>query len=733
MSGGGGGNGNGGGGGPPGGGDPGMSYSAPSHAPPGEQGGGGYVEPSAPEPDRGGGPHQTYQAPTPTPAPTPSPHIDEPVYAAPVYTPPPGEPGGPGYVEPTPEIETPEPKPATIMTVAGPMSYISDTQQEQVFQSPDTSRYGTHDYLGVGGLIPRLPAEMNVHSSRDEAGIRGYDQPESSSYFLSEPERTADEGNYQKLKHEQHVYGLHQDLSDQQLWDSVKESDTPIPSSGSTEYIKNADLLDKTLNLVQIQNLPYDQFGLKPPINMSELHSLSRKQDYAGVRMDPTSTLFKYSTEDQEWQLEKAGRTTQDMETADWIQPTREGSPLGILVPEHAGPIKYIMPESAVTKAGAPPSILSPEPTTATTPTNENLLRGDVDIFTGTKEVKETINPFEETSTAGQLEQTYGQKADEEWDGKQIVDTPGGEQIISTETGEVLGTATSGPMQDEMWSPAENVSSNDMSEKTNEKYDETDPNSAFYKDVDPKLAEAAAKNKYTQDIEDIYDPPDKEHFNDTQKEINTKIKEAKKDDRYDVSLTPKQSEQFQNDLNEYYGTEGVKYEEYGRAGKGTVNLSFQEHWDNAPILHPALKFSPSARFLYVIGKQAQEALTSDYGTGSYAGPGTDQGGLLGGLGKGGTLTPQGGIEVSGGEGSQSSPEATSFITTGHTPPSNSVAGNWYQSLGGTKAFNLATEYAAAKAAVQNRLGTPSTYGWLAINDSPFYNWLKTNSLDKGIL
>jgi hypothetical protein len=386
-----------------------------------------------------------------------------------------------------------------------------------------------------------------------------------------------------------------------------------------------------------------------------------------------------------------------------------------------------------ITLEGAEPEVTTDEPVTATTPTNENLLRGDVDIFTGTSEVKETINPFEETSTAGQLEKTYGQKADEEWEGKKIVDTPGGEIIINTETGDVLGTATSGPMQDEMWSPAENVSSADMAEKSTKEYDKTDANSEFYKDVDPKLAEAAAQNEYNNQIEDLYDPPDKEHFNDTQKEINTKIKEAKKDDRYDVSLTPEQSEQFQKDLNEYYGTEGVKYEEYGRAGKGTVNLSFEEHWDNAPILHPALKFSPSARFLYVIGKQAQEALTSDYGTGSYAGPGTDQGGLLGGLGKGGTLTPKGGIDVSGGEGSQSSPEATAFITTGHTPPSNSVAGNWYQSLGGTKAFNLATEYAAAKAAVQNRLGTPSTYGWLAVNNSPFYNWLQTNSLDKGIL
>jgi len=331
-------------------------------------------------------------------------------------------------------------------------------------------------------------------------------------------------------------------------------------------------------------------------------------------------------------------------------------------------------------------------------PSTESLLRGDINIFSDTQEVKEPINPFEETTTAGQL------------------NAPS--DLLTGDTTEGADITTYS--QDQT-----------ITQKTN--LDKTDPNSKFYEGVDRGLAVASAKNEYDQSVENFYDEPDKEHFNQTQREINTKIKEAKKDDRYDVSLTPEQSEQFQEDMNEYYGTENKNYEEFGRAGKGTVNLTFEEHWKNAPILHPALKFSPSARFLYVIGKQSQEALTSDYGTYKYAGPGTDRGGLLGSIGGGGSGIPAQGITISGGESSQSSPEATSFITTGHTQPSSSVAGNWYQSLGGTKAFNLATEYAAAKAAVQNRLSTASTYGWLAVNDSPFYNWLKTNSLDKGIL
>jgi len=241
------------------------------------------------------------------------------------------------------------------------------------------------------------------------------------------------------------------------------------------------------------------------------------------------------------------------------------------------------------------------------------------------------------------------------------------------------------------------------------------------------------------DAEDEYLAPDKEHWNQTQKEINTKIREAKKDDRYDVSLTPEQSEQYQTDMNEYYGTEGKRYEEYGRAGKGTVNLSFQEHWKNAPIVQPALKYSPTARLLYAAGKNAAEWLTSDYGTSRYgaqpgtgSGPPVDQGGILGrasGLLSGDTPDERGAMNIL-------SPSAP-YIVSGTTMPTNSPAANWYQNLGLTSTnplgHSLATEYAAAKQNIKNTLGTPSSLGWLAVNDSPFYNWLKENSLDKGIL
>ena len=78
-----------------------------------------------------------------------------------------------------------------------------------------------------------------------------------------------------------------------------------------------------------------------------------------------------------------------------------------------------------------------------------------------------------------------------------------------------------------------------------------------------------------------------------------------------------------------------------------------------------------------------------------------------------------------------------YIVSGTTAPTNSPAANWFQNLGTTSTnpgtFNLATEYAAAKSKVSTILGTPSSVGQLAVNQSPFYNWLKDNSLDKGIL
>ena len=154
------------------------------------------------------------------------------------------------------------------------------------------------------------------------------------------------------------------------------------------------------------------------------------------------------------------------------------------------------------------------------------------------------------------------------------------------------------------------------------------------------------------------------------------------------------------------------------------DLTFAEHWANAP---DALKYSPTLRLLWATGanlgewSKRQGANVWDWGSGeSNISPAPDRGD---GPGATGTV----------------SAAQSNYITSGQISPSNSVAANWYQSLGSSSAsgnasaFNLASEYAAAKTKVKQTLGTPSAVGMLAVNDSPFFDFLQKHNLTKGIL
>ena len=139
---------------------------------------------------------------------------------------------------------------------------------------------------------------------------------------------------------------------------------------------------------------------------------------------------------------------------------------------------------------------------------------------------------------------------------------------------------------------------------------------------------------------------------------------------------------------------------------------------NAP---DAIKFSPTLRFLYASGKNVGEFLTKERGT--YT-AGRDREGYEGGDNESQMMRDL-------------APHAP-YIVSGTTKPTNSPAANWFaSSLGNTSLsgsnFSMATEYAAAKAKQQSILGSPSPVGQMAVNDSPFYNWLKDRSLNKGIL
>ena len=232
--------------------------------------------------------------------------------------------------------------------------------------------------------------------------------------------------------------------------------------------------------------------------------------------------------------------------------------------------------------------------------------------------------------------------------------------------------------------------------------------------------------------DDEYDEPDRNHYNQTQKDIKDVNKNLAKNDQIDTKMSKEEYDKFNKDLNEYYGTENKRYEPYGRAGKGTVNLTFKEHWDNVGMQSPTMSKSPTLRFLAASGRNISEYLTSDYGTSKYAGPGTDSGGLLGSFGgTGGTQVSTQDREIM----RNIAPEAP-YIVSGIAKPSNSPAANWFNNLGNTSTsggFDLATEYAAAKNAVSQTLNNRGPMGMLAVSDSPYYDWLKTKNLDRGIL
>ena len=101
-------------------------------------------------------------------------------------------------------------------------------------------------------------------------------------------------------------------------------------------------------------------------------------------------------------------------------------------------------------------------------------------------------------------------------------------------------------------------------------------------------------------------------------------------------------------------------------------------------------------------------------------------------GNGNTPTVQP-IAGGGGENTTALLAASPYIVSGTTPV-ESQASKWYNSIGNnTKQFNFASAYATAKEKVSQTLNNKGPIGMLAVSDSPYYDWLKTNKLDKGIL
>ena len=72
---------------------------------------------------------------------------------------------------------------------------------------------------------------------------------------------------------------------------------------------------------------------------------------------------------------------------------------------------------------------------------------------------------------------------------------------------------------------------------------------------------------------------------------------------------------------------------------------------------------------------------------------------------------------------------------GESEPQESVAAKWYAGMGNQSGndFFFKSQYDDAKLKMKAVLGTPSAIGQVAVGNSIFYDFLKQNSLNKGIL
>ena len=183
-------------------------------------------------------------------------------------------------------------------------------------------------------------------------------------------------------------------------------------------------------------------------------------------------------------------------------------------------------------------------------------------------------------------------------------------------------------------------------------------------------------------------------------------------------------------------------------GRNTINpntgelekadKTFSEHWADAPDV---LKFSPTMRFLYASGKNIGE-WSNKRGFKGY-----NEAGARGKLGNATDyyIDRSSGSDdiknlVGGGDNERDrmntiAPQAP-YIVSGIAPPNSSPAADWYANLGKTStnnSSNIGLQYANAKQAVAKTLSNRGSMGMLAVSDSPFYDWLKTKGLDRGIL
>jgi len=224
------------------------------------------------------------------------------------------------------------------------------------------------------------------------------------------------------------------------------------------------------------------------------------------------------------------------------------------------------------------------------------------------------------------------------------------------------------------------------------------------------------------DAEDEYLAPDIDHYKATQKAINKLNKTDINQSDYN-DWTKEAQDTYQLEMNKLKGTEDVNYSFY-KGNEGTTNLTFGEHWKDSVITDPALKFSPTLRFLVAAGRTLKENATTDYGTGYYggytadgmgSGQPVDGGGWLGRIfNSDGTVNTN--ITESEAEGlyKQAQNDLPFFI--GNTQPQESMVNKYFANMGSNLGVSSAymDTYNAAKNKISQTLNlTPNTqqYGY----------------------
>ncbi len=173
----------------------------------------------------------------------------------------------------------------------------------------------------------------------------------------------------------------------------------------------------------------------------------------------------------------------------------------------------------------------------------------------------------------------------------------------------------------------------------------------------------------------------------------------------------------------------TKYSKYTSSINEDTAQTFEDQFRNNP-LDTVVK---SGGVLMTMGKGLHDKYKNKQAMNILGYTGDVYNPRTGDYGEGGNRMLTGGATPSEREAMTQLAPAAPYIASGTGQPA-SVAAAWYANLGqGTQGFNFHSAYANAKAKVAQTLGNPGSVGQLAVNQSPFYNWLKDNSLNKGIL